>query len=188
VESQRVAGRLIAGTQHPSLDLCVTLIREANARNKRQSPMRIIEVSGSHEPAPGIDAKETLRTSERFLCGTFPWELQVRSYVFEGMETWRLFMAMRRSRKLAWRRSGSPIGRKGPRKAHPKYKRHSRESWTDADVGALRKLARANTPAGVISLKIGRTETAVRSKAHREGISLRPINRSPYSRRATAGR
>jgi len=97
-------------------------------------------------------------------------------------------MATRRSHQPAWRRSGSLIGRKGPRKAHPKYKRHSRESWSDADVGALRQLARANTPAGVISLKIGRTETAIRSKAQREGISLKPINRSPYSRRASRGR
>ena len=97
-------------------------------------------------------------------------------------------MATRRSHKPAWRRSGSPIGRKGPRKAHPKYRRHANESWSDGDLSALRRLARANTPAGVISLKIGRTETAVRSKAQREGISLKPINRSPYSRRATAGR
>jgi hypothetical protein len=49
--------------------------------------------------------------------------------------------------------------------------------WSDADIGALRQLARANTPAGVISLKIGRTETAIRSKAQREGISLKPIKR-----------
>jgi hypothetical protein len=97
-------------------------------------------------------------------------------------------MATPRSHKPDWRRSGSPIGRKGPRKSHPKYKRHANASWSEGDVGALRRLARANTPAGVISLKIGRTETAIRSKAHREGISLKPINRSPYSRRATAGR
>jgi len=44
-------------------------------------------------------------------------------------------------------------------------------------------LARANTPTGVISLKLGRTETAVRGKAQREGISLKPTNRSPYNRR-----
>jgi hypothetical protein len=31
---------------------------------------------------------------------------------------------------------------------------------------------------------MGRTETAVRGKAQREGISLRPVNRSPYNRRA----
>jgi hypothetical protein len=85
--------------------------------------------------------------------------------------------------KTEWKRPGSPIGRKGPRKANPKYKRNSREPWTPADVRALKQLAKANTPTGVISLKIGRTVIAVRGKAQREGISLMPANRSPYNRR-----
>jgi len=93
-------------------------------------------------------------------------------------------MARRNSRNASWKRPGSPIGRKGPRKAHPKYKRNMSQEWTGEDVRTLRQLARANTPTGVISLKMGRTETAVRSKAQREGISLRPSNRSPYNRRA----
>jgi hypothetical protein len=83
----------------------------------------------------------------------------------------------------SWQRPGSPIGRKGPRKAHPKYKRNMSKEWTSEDVRTLRRLARDNTPTGVISLKMGRTETAVRSKAQREGVSLRPTNRSPYNRR-----
>jgi hypothetical protein len=86
------------------------------------------------------------------------------------------------ARKPSWKRPGSPIGRTGPRKAHPKYKRHTNESWTSRDVQTLRELARANTPTGVISLKVGRTPTAIRSKAQRERISLIPSNRSPYSR------
>ncbi|MGA7485456.1 MAG: hypothetical protein WBW74_00740 [Xanthobacteraceae bacterium] len=92
-------------------------------------------------------------------------------------------MASQRSSKPAWQRAGSPIGRKGPRKAHPKYKRHLKEPWSGTDLGTLRRLAHANTPTGVISLKMGRTPAAVRSKAQRERISLRPSNRSPYSRR-----
>ena len=64
-------------------------------------------------------------------------------------------------------------------KANPKYKRHSREPWGRGDVQTLRQLARQNTPTRVIGLKLGRTETAVRGKAQREGISLKPINRSP---------
>ncbi|WP_245257015.1 hypothetical protein [Nitrobacter sp. Nb-311A] len=48
----------------------------------------------------------------------------------------------------------------------------------------LRKLAKANTPTGVISLKLERPQAAIRSKAQREGISLGPTNRSPYNRRA----
>jgi hypothetical protein len=82
-----------------------------------------------------------------------------------------------------WKRPGSPIGKKGPRKANPKYKRRSREPWTAQEIRELRTLAKGNTPTGVISLKLQRPPAGIRSKAQREGISLRPINRSPYSRR-----
>jgi hypothetical protein len=92
----------------------------------------------------------------------------------------------RRSTRPSWKRPGSPIGRKGPRKAHPKYKRNLGTEWSDADVRKLRQLAKGNTPTGVISLKLGRTLIAVRGKAQREGISLTPSNRSPYSRRRRA--
>jgi hypothetical protein len=91
------------------------------------------------------------------------------------------------ARKAAWQRPGSPIGRTGARKANPKYKRNMREPWSGDDVRMLKQLAKTNTPTGVISLKMGRTETAVRGKAQREGISLRPVNRSPYNRRAKSG-
>ena len=83
----------------------------------------------------------------------------------------------------AWKRPGSPIGKTGPRKANPKYKRRLGEPWTPQEVRELRALAKGNTPTGVISLKLGRTETAIRGKAQREGISLAPINRSPYNRK-----
>jgi len=86
------------------------------------------------------------------------------------------------ARKPAWKRPGSPIGRKGPRKANPKYKRKLGQSWSAADVKKLRSLARQNTPTGVLSLKLQRPDSAIRSKAQREGISLKPTNRSPYSR------
>jgi hypothetical protein len=88
----------------------------------------------------------------------------------------------------SWKRPVSPIGRKGPRKANPKYKRHQREPWTDDEAQELRALAKGNTPTGVISLKLGRTPTAIRSKAQRDGVSLGPTNRSPYNRRKTATR
>jgi hypothetical protein len=93
-----------------------------------------------------------------------------------------------RGSKATWKRPGSPIGKKGPRKANPKYKRNAREPWTTADVRMLRELAKGNTPTGVISLKMGRTPIAVRGKAQREGISLGPSNRSPYNRRKTTAR
>ena len=49
--------------------------------------------------------------------------------------------------------------------------------WTKSDVRTLEKLADGNTPTRVIGLKLGRTATSVRSKAQREGISLKPVNR-----------
>lgn len=55
--------------------------------------------------------------------------------------------------------------------------------WTPAEVARLRKLAAANTPTGLIAMGLGRTEDAVRNKAAAEGISLKPTNQSPYSRR-----
>lgn len=95
-------------------------------------------------------------------------------------------MARRKSRSASWKRPGSPIGRKGPRKANPKYKRNQGNSWSASEVRELKKLAKGNTPTGVISLKLGRSPVAIRGKAQREGISLMPANRSPYTRRRRA--
>jgi hypothetical protein len=85
--------------------------------------------------------------------------------------------------KAAWRRPGSPIGKKGSRKTNPSYKRRSRQPWSSADLRKLRQLAKGNTPTGVMSIRLQRPIAAIRSKAQREGISLQPVNRSPYNRR-----
>jgi hypothetical protein len=61
-----------------------------------------------------------------------------------------------------------------------KSTRHSGEEWTDDDVQQLRDLAAGNTPVGVMTVKLGRTEDAIRAKAQTEDISLTPPNRSPY--------
>ncbi|MEU4607493.1 hypothetical protein AB0F43_31295 [Kribbella sp. NPDC023972] len=58
--------------------------------------------------------------------------------------------------------------------------RHSGDEWSAEDVTQLRELADGNIPVGVMSVKLGRSEDAVRSKAKGEGISLAPANRSPY--------
>jgi hypothetical protein len=97
-------------------------------------------------------------------------------------------MARQATRQASWKRLGSPIGRTGPRKANPKYKRRLRSPWSKEDVKRLRSLARQNTPTGVISLKLQRPDSAIRSKAQRERISLRPTNRSPYNRRKSRAR
>lgn len=64
-----------------------------------------------------------------------------------------------------------------------RYNRNTGKRWTKADEGKLRRLARQNTPTRVIGLELGRTEPAVRSKAHELGVSLKPTNQSPYNRR-----
>ncbi|WP_246801318.1 hypothetical protein [Bradyrhizobium genosp. L] len=101
----------------------------------------------------------------------------------------RLFKIIRRT---TWHKQhgNGPARRsaEGPRKANPKYKRHSRQPWTDKEVKQLRGLAKANTPTGVISLKMERPPASISGKAQREGISLKPINRSPYNRREKSAR
>lgn len=64
-----------------------------------------------------------------------------------------------------------------------KYNRNSGKQWDSADISNLRKLAQGNTPTRVISLKIGRTPAAVFKMASKLGVSLDPLNRSPYTRR-----
>lgn len=61
-----------------------------------------------------------------------------------------------------------------------KSTRNTGNPWTPDEVEELRRLAEGNTPTRVIGLKLGRTKTAVRSKASAEGISLKPTNQSPY--------
>ena len=62
-----------------------------------------------------------------------------------------------------------------------KSSRHTGEDRTEDQIQQLRELAGADTPAGVMSVKLGRSEAAIRSKAQAEGIALSPPNRSPYS-------
>jgi len=54
--------------------------------------------------------------------------------------------------------------------------------WTPTHVRQLRQLARQNTPTRVIGLKLGRTESAVRTKASEKGVSLKPRNQSSFYR------
>ena len=58
--------------------------------------------------------------------------------------------------------------------------RNTGKPWSADEIRTLRKLVRANTPTRVIGLKLGRTEDAVKSKAASQGISLKPVNQSPY--------
>ena len=56
-------------------------------------------------------------------------------------------------------------------------------AWSPDDLKQLGKLAKGNTPTGLIANAMGRTEAAIRAKASEEGVSLKPTNQSPYNRR-----
>jgi hypothetical protein len=64
-----------------------------------------------------------------------------------------------------------------------KSTRNSGKSWSPQQHYELMNFASKNTPTRVISLKLGRTEDAVRTKASELNISLKPTNQSPYNRR-----
>ena len=66
--------------------------------------------------------------------------------------------------------------------------RNSGKAWTSQEVNQLKQLAKQNTPTGVISFKIGRTPSAISTKASQEDISLKPTNQSPYNRSKKGGR
>jgi len=60
---------------------------------------------------------------------------------------------------------------------------NSGQKWSQNEVNRLNQLARANTPTPLIAHELGRTPAAVQTKASSEGISLKPANRSPYTRK-----
>jgi len=64
-----------------------------------------------------------------------------------------------------------------------KSTRNSGKLWSQEEVKQLKELAKGNTPTGVIGLKLGRTEDAIRNKASAEAVSLKPTNQSPYNRK-----
>lgn len=64
-----------------------------------------------------------------------------------------------------------------------KSDRNTGKAWSQKDVQDMKKLASENTPTRVIGLKLGRTESAVYSKASEKNVPLKPTNQSPYNRR-----
>lgn len=65
----------------------------------------------------------------------------------------------------------------------PNYLRKLSTPWTSADDQQLRLLAAQNTPTRVIGLKLGRSAAAIHTRAGQLGLSLKPVNQSPYNRR-----
>lgn len=66
----------------------------------------------------------------------------------------------------------------------PYYLRNAGAPWSATDLERLRTLAEGNTPTRVIGFKLGRSANAVQHKASELGITLKPVNRSPYGRAA----
>ncbi len=60
-----------------------------------------------------------------------------------------------------------------------KSTRNAGKAWTPTDVKQLKQLAKENTPTRVAGLKLGRTPSAVQSKASSLRVSLKPTNQSP---------
>lgn len=65
----------------------------------------------------------------------------------------------------------------------PHYLRNADRRWAGREEVQLMRLIKQNTPTRVIGLKLGRSEKAIRLKAQRLGLSLKPVNRSPYGSR-----
>jgi hypothetical protein len=57
------------------------------------------------------------------------------------------------------------------------------KAWDVSDEKRVAELAKKNTPTGVISLKLRRSENSIRSKAQELGVSLKPANQKPYNRK-----
>lgn len=64
-----------------------------------------------------------------------------------------------------------------------KAPKNHRAPWTRDQDRGLRRLAGGNTPTRLIARELGRTEEAVYSRAHEIGVSLKPVNQSPYGPR-----
>jgi len=60
--------------------------------------------------------------------------------------------------------------------------RNAGKHWTPEDDKFLKKLAKGDTPTRVAAFKLGRSPEAVYDHAAGLGITLKPVNQSPYNR------
>lgn len=60
-----------------------------------------------------------------------------------------------------------------------KSSRAASQPWSDKEVERLKKLITQNTPTPLIASKLKRSLVSVRGYVQRNGLSLRPVNRSP---------
>lgn len=83
---------------------------------------------------------------------------------------------------LAQVQVGIPGSVEGRYEMAAKTPKNSGKEWTPADDRKLDKLANGNTPTGLIAHELGRSESAVYSRASEIDVSLKPVNQSPYNR------
>lgn len=57
--------------------------------------------------------------------------------------------------------------------------RAASQPWSEKDVERLKKLISQNTPTPLIASKLKRSLVSIRGYVQRNGLSLRPVNRSP---------
>ena len=62
-----------------------------------------------------------------------------------------------------------------------KTARNSGKKWTPKDDATLGKLAKQNTPTGLIAHELGRSKGAVYQHASAIDVTLKPTNQSPYN-------
>lgn len=65
----------------------------------------------------------------------------------------------------------------------PQSTRSSAKPWRKPDVALLRRLVESNAPTPEVEAKLGRSATAVTTKAAEEGLALTPTSRSGRGRR-----
>ncbi|WP_368507939.1 hypothetical protein [Bradyrhizobium lupini] len=76
----------------------------------------------------------------------------------------------------------------GPAQGKPRVQAAGARTMDTCGREQAEAARKGNTPTGVMSIKLQRPVAAIRSKAQREGISLKPVNRSPYNRRSKAAK
>jgi hypothetical protein len=68
--------------------------------------------------------------------------------------------------------------------AMAKSTRNTGKEWTHSHEAKLTDMAAHNRPTGLIAWELGRTKAAVYAKASELGVSLKPVNKSPYNRQS----
>ncbi len=61
---------------------------------------------------------------------------------------------------------------------------NNNKPWSNEDISTLKELIKGNTPTKLIAYKLNRSENSIRAKVANLGLSLKPVNKSPYNRQS----